>query len=244
MSLLLPVATRPRLPGSCLICGRACCRHYCICSYCEASLPRVQNHCHGCGLGFPGNALHENRCGRCHARQEFDYCFPAFPYTSPVDRLLTAFKFRGQFAAGFALSRIMADRLLQESGKRPLPELLLPVPLHRSRLRQRGFNQAWEICRVLSRQLAIAAKPRLLQKHRHTAAQAELSASRRRRNLRGAFSVANPVHLQDVNRVAIVDDVVTTMSTARELHRLLTGHGIRAIELWCLARAGERPVRM
>ena len=115
----------------------------------------------------------------------------------------------------------------------PLPARLVPVPLHRNRLRRRGYNQAVELARPLGRALGLPVAPRLCRRQRPTPAQAELTGSDRRRNVRGAFAVAAPVP----RHVAIVDDVVTTGSTVGELARVLRRAGAERVEVWAVARA-------
>ncbi|MEQ8954309.1 MAG: ComF family protein [Gammaproteobacteria bacterium] len=224
---------------ACLICEQPCTAHTGLCNWCIQELPYLADHCRQCGEAHAVQSLFKGRCGRCLAKPpQFDECVPVFHYASPVDRLITAFKYRSRFAAGSALAHLMAEHMRQLSHTRPLPQLLLPVPLHWRRLQQRGFNQSWLLCQLLSRQLDLPADVSTVIKQRHTEPQSELSGSaRRRRNLRGAFALRPGHGLSDVKHIAIIDDVVTTMSTAEELARMLRGHGIRRIELWCLARA-------
>lgn len=236
---LSPFDFRPRLPGACLLCSQACWREYSLCQQCESDLPYIGSCCRRCGEERAPASLFEGQCGRCAVQAPiFDSCMPVFNYAAPVDRLIAAFKYHGHFAAGFALANLLATRIRGELNNQPTPQLILPVPLHPRRLRRRGFNQAWELGRILSRQLAIPADPNLLLKIRNTEAQSELAAAaRRRRNLRRAFALDETRGLGNVKHVAIIDDVVTTMSTANEIGRVLRGHGIRRLELWCLARA-------
>jgi len=117
-----------------------------------------------------------------------------------------------------------------------MPQALLPVPLHYSRLYQRGFNQSLELTKRLARELTLPVDARLLQRHRATREQAQLGPKERRRNLRAAFSLkrANPYQ-----SAAIVDDVITTGTTAAELARLLRRSGTKQIQIWALARANS-----
>jgi len=118
------------------------------------------------------------------------------------------------------------------------PDLLIPVPLHRSRLKQRGFNQALEISKVVSKHTAIPLGDRLVQKVKNTQSQAELeSALKRKRIQRRAFSFSKTDMPGSVNHIAIIDDVVTTMATVKSLATCLESRGIRQVDVWCLARA-------
>jgi len=108
------------------------------------------------------------------------------------------------------------------------------VPLHPARLRQRGFNQALELARALSRRLAIPVDTRSCLRIRQTLPQAELDRKRRIKNLRGAFSVDG---LVGARHVAVLDDVVTTASTTGELAKALQRAGVARVEVWAAARA-------
>ena len=116
-----------------------------------------------------------------------------------------------------------------------LPDLLLSVPLHRRRLRQRGYNQALELARPLAQALHVPLRHDRLQRRRHTGAQTELDAVSRRRNVRGAFAVREGVALPA--HVAILDDVMTTGATLAECARVLRRAGVARVDVWALARA-------
>jgi ComF family protein len=113
------------------------------------------------------------------------------------------------------------------------PQLLIPVPLHPGRLRERGYNQALELARPLSRRLAIPLDYLSCRRTRPTQAQSELPMKERRKNVRGAFQVKGEI---PARHVALIDDVVTTGSTVTELTRLLKRHGVRRVQVWTLAR--------
>ena len=130
------------------------------------------------------------------------------------------------------LGELLADAL--EAAQVPRPEMLVPVPLHPHRLRTRGYNQALELARPVARRLALPLQVRAARRQRDTAAQSGLGAVARRRNVRGAFAVDAAVAGR---RVALVDDVVTTGHTVRELARAVVAAGAERVEVWCLARA-------
>ncbi len=119
----------------------------------------------------------------------------------------------------------------------PRPEVLLPVPLHPGRLIERGYNQALEIARSWSAELGIPVEHKFLTRVRATPSQALLSASQREANLRGAFACAPRGRYR---HVAVVDDIVTTGSTADAITRLLHRHGVECVEIWALARVYRR----
>ncbi|NIU62492.1 MAG: ComF family protein, partial [Pseudomonas stutzeri] len=117
----------------------------------------------------------------------------------------------------------------------PRPDLLLPVPLARRRLRQRGFNQAQMLADWLSRPLGIATDARVLERVLDTPAQQQLDAATRRRNLRQAFAIATGADVKG-RHLALVDDVLTTGATAEALARLLKRAGAERVDVYCLAR--------
>ena len=116
-----------------------------------------------------------------------------------------------------------------------LPTQLIPVPLHHTRLRERGFNQATELARRIGRELGIEIGLRCARRHRATQPQSLLSPTARRLNLRHAFSVQDTALAQ---HVAIVDDVMTTGHTGNELAKVLKQAGVQRVEVWVIARAG------
>ena len=155
----------------------------------------------------------------------------AFAYAKPVSQLVSKLKFRGQIQ----LARLFGELLADHIGCIGSPaQAVLPVPLHPRRLRSRGFNQALEIARPLSRALSLPMLTDTVHRHRDTQPQAEQSARQRERNIRGAFVPGKPVAYQCV---AIVDDVMTSGHTVSEIAKLLRQAGVGQIEVWCVARA-------
>jgi ComF family protein len=148
-----------------------------------------------------------------------------------MDHLIQLLKFQGQLAAATLLGNLLQEMLTQRTA--PLPEALLPVPLHPKRLAERGFNQALEIARVVSKPLAIPIIARTVQRHRPTPPQVSLNAKARRSNVRGAF---RRQQLIQAKHVAIIDDVITTGSTVTEIAGVLKKAGVEEIEVWALAR--------
>lgn len=155
----------------------------------------------------------------------------AFGYAPPVDQLLPRLKFHGDLAAG----RVLADGMARALATAPRPEALVPVPLHASRLRSRGYDQALELARPLARALGLPLLGGVLRRVRPTAPQTSLDRHARRRNLEGAFVVVGrgplPAH------VALVDDVLTTGATLRAAAQALRGAGVARVDGWACARA-------
>ena len=171
-------------------------------------------------------------CSACqHAPPPLTEVHASFLYGFPLDRLLPRLKFHRDLAAGRLLAQAMAASLSRQAR----PDALVPVPLHRSRLRERGFNQALELARPLGRMLGVPVRSDLLLRTRRTAPQSRLDAGARVGNLRHAFEAcvrsAPPLH------VALVDDVMTTGATLHAAADALFDAGIDRVDAWICARA-------
>ncbi len=226
-------------PPTCVLCQRRGQPLRDLCQPCQQSLPALNQPCPGCALPLPpgtGAAL----CGQCQqGRTRVHTTVAACRYAEPVSALITRFKYQRQLAAGRVLTSLLLDRIHAHYRGHNLPQLLLPVPLHPQRLRERGYNQSLLIARDLSQALRIPLATGLLQRHRRTSPQQGLSARERRHNLRNAFALSQTWTSNHYQCVALVDDVVTTMSTINEIVSVLQRGGERPpeIHLWCLARA-------
>lgn len=173
-------------------------------------------------------------CAACFARpRRFDAAFAALRLESPVREAIHALKYGARLDRARLLGELMAEALSDRA--EPLPDLLIPMPLHRWRLMRRGFNQAGEIARALARRLNLPVDVRCARRVRATADQIGLDAVQRRRNLRGAFSINRDLAGLSV---ALIDDVMTTGATFDELARAARRAGAARIEVWAAARAG------
>lgn len=164
--------------------------------------------------------------------------FAPLAYEYPVDRLVTGAKYRRRLQDARFLGELLAESLavaLREAAVEPV-DLVVPVPLHRRRLGERGYNQALEIARPVATALAVAVEPRACVRLRATPEQAGLSAAERRRNLRAAFAADSMVRGA---RVAIVDDVITTGSTVAAVAQSLRRAGAAEIQAWVVARTPD-----
>ena len=220
------------LPPRCLLCGDAGHDGLDLCRDCAAELPRNRSCCARCALPL---ALPAALCGRCQRHPPpWQAAWSPFRYGWPLDRLESRFKFSRELAAGRSLVALWQ----REARPIELPALIVPVPLHRARLRQRGYNQALELARPLARALGVPLRHDLLQRAHPTAAQSELDAPSRRRNVRGAFAVRPNAPLPA--HVAVLDDVMTTGATLAECARVLRRAGVARVDVWALARAPAR----
>lgn len=222
------------LPPRCLLCGGDGAQGRDLCAGCRGDLAANTRCCARCALPLQ---TAEPLCGRCLRRAPpFAGAWVPWRYGHPLDLLEARFKFHGDLAAG----RVLADLLVDAARVTPpaRPGLVVCVPLHRERLRERGYNQALELARPLAKALDLPLVADALVRTRATPAQTGLAAGARRRNLRDAFSLAPDVDLP--TRVAIFDDVMTTGSTLTECARILRRAGVRRIDVWALARVPGR----
>jgi len=220
------------LPATCLACGGRGQRPVLdLCVACAAELPLNTQACQRCAIPLQG--AEATLCGACLRRApqyELSYC--AYHYAYPIQHFVRGFKYGHSVAHARVLGELLATYLRQHH-LAPWPECFIPVPLAAERYRERGYNQATELGRVLERALAMPMRTDVLARTRHTAEQAGLSRRERRKNLRRAFTVTAaelPQH------IAILDDVVTTGSTANEIARTLKRAGIKRVEVWAVAR--------
>ena len=202
-----------------------------LCADCQADLPRLQHACLRCGVALETDTL-ARFCGTClQSPPHFQMTFSPYAYQTPVNYLITALKYQGRLSLVPVLAGVLAEHVEHCSAE--MVDALLPVPLHASKLRQRGFNQAHELARPLARRFGLPIMHQL-ERCRATEAQSSLHADERQQNVLNAFRIQQPF---DYQRVAIVDDVMTTGSTVNEIARLLSNAGVKKIQVWCVARA-------
>ena len=216
-------------PGACYACGVAIAGSASLCDACAARLKRVPTPCAACGEPEPTAA---SICARCRLNPpRWQHLIAPFQYRGLVRRYLLQLKFND---ARF-LSRTLCEQALPAFDSMTVkPEVLLPVPLHPTRLFERGYNQAEEVARVWSNLLAIPLDRRALRRQRATPSQSGLSAAKRRDNQRNAFAYRPRLKYR---HVAVIDDIVTTGATVDEITRLLHREGVEYVEVWALARA-------
>lgn len=226
------------LPSRCALCDAATDDGIELCRPCLGDLRRNDPCCRRCAEPLARN---EPLCGRCLKREPaFTSAFAGFRYAWPLDGLITRFKFSGNLAAGRTLALLFAERVRADSVE--LPTLIVPVPLHIRRLRERGYDQALELGRDIARELGMALSTDLLRRTRATPAQTGLDAKGRRRNVRDAFAIDDRAltRLPDRPSIALLDDVMTTGSTLGECATILRRAGFDTIHAWSIARAPAR----
>lgn len=195
--------------------------------------------CRVCGEPYRG-AGRDHDCPICRRRRRrFDRARACLLYErgpasndSPLVRVLHDYKYQRDVT----LAPLLADLLIDRA---PLPvdhDVIVPVPLHRDRLRWRGFNQAHLLARRLGRRCGVPVDPFLLVRARPTPPQVGLDEADRRRNVAGAFVAPRPLALAGRSTL-LVDDVYTTGATVEECARVLKRAGARRVDVLVLARA-------
>jgi ComF family protein len=219
-------------PPTCVLCGAPGDQGLDLCLGCLGDMPHNRHCCSRCALPLPPEHQAGNVCGECQRRPPpFDRCHAAFRYEDPVPMLVSAAKFRSRLNIARLLG-VCLLRSLRERGE-ALPTLIIPVPLHPRRLRERGYNQALELARPVSQGLGLPLDTKSCIRVQSTAPQAGLEKKARRRNVRGAFRAVRP---PSARHVALIDDVVTTGSTVSELTKVLHRAGVERVDVWTVAR--------
>jgi ComF family protein len=205
------------LPQRCPGCGGPAEAERLLCGPCAARIPALS-------FALCAHCLVRGREPVGCARHPLAQAWPALVYDERAALLVHALKYGGRPGLADAL----AERMARALPAAPAPDLVTAVPLHPARRRERGYNQAWRLAEGLADRLGVPALEDVLERVRHTPAQARLDPAARRRNLAGAFRVRDAGRYRD-RRVLIVDDVLTTGATLDAC-------------LATLARAGARPV--
>jgi len=238
-------------PARCIVCQRAvkqgqieygkeAHRSSDICADCLDAMPRNEHCCPRCAVPLASdysNGDHSNEvlCGRCIRQPPaFDYTYSLFRYEGSIVSLIHQLKFSQKIGHARSLGGLLAEASTEYINRKGVPDVLLPVPLHQRRLRQRGFNQSSELARSLAKTWACPIMFDEIGRGRKTESQTGLNARQREKNIRGAFRLVSEV---DFDHVLIIDDVVTTGSTVNELARLLKKAGVKRVGVLSVARA-------
>ena len=230
---------RRAFPDCCVFCGADAFGY--ICFSCRADLPRIEDPCGRCNQpvgkfrsrAAQGRGAYRVDCADCQQRPPpFDHARAAVLYDFPMDVALKAYKFGHALYYVPAFAELLFAEFLLNFDE---SDALVPVPLHRWRYATRGFNQATELCRHLGRAAGVPVVTNI-RRNRWTRPQSNLDAASRRRNLKGAFSVMGRL---DCRHPLIVDDVMTTGETARQLTRALLDAGAKTVNVLTVARAAD-----
>lgn len=217
------------LPPLCILCGDNGFAHYDLCRACYHELPRIDSNCSQCGTYF--KQLRGDLCSHCiNLPPPFDRTIAPFMYSQSIAYLIKTLKFHNHYKNARLLGSLLADQVMAENAH---ADCLIPMPLHRNRYRERGFNQTIEIGRIVSKQLRIPLSLTECIRKRDTPHQVGLSASQRQMNVQDAFAMVRPLQGK---RVAIIDDVMSTGASVRELAKVLKQAGVMRVEVWVCAR--------
>lgn len=196
-----------------------------ICVLCGLPSACQQDLCHGCKADLPWikNPLPDNTIA-------------LFNYQKPINHLIRELKFNGKLIYARILGELMAEKLKHYYAQQDLPEIIIPVPLHKKRLCERGFNQAIELARPIAKTLKIPLDVHSCMRIKHTEAQALMPAKQRGNNIQHAFAIRKNI---GAKHIAIIDDVMTTGNTINELHSTLYASNIKKIDIWLCAKTSH-----
>ncbi len=200
-----------------------------LCTGCRSLLEPPENPCQICAkpLNQPDGV-----CGECRSDSPaFSHTHCAAIYQAPVDIWVQQLKFGERLDR----ARIMAEALLEPLSAVPTDVPIIPVPLHPSRLRKRGYNQAYEMAKIIAKQQKRPLLSDVLVRIKNTAMQAELHEKQRAANVRAAFKVVKPI---THDTVLLLDDVMTTGQTLRSVSKCLIQAGVKEVQVVVFARSG------
>ena len=217
------------LPARCVLChGPGQPPSLDLCAACEADLPWLAGACARCGEPSA------EPCACAGLARPYARCHAAFDYAFPLDRLVQALKYEGALANARVLGHALAQSLRRAAREADV-DAIVPVPLHRARLVERGFNQSLEIARFTADRLDLVVDGRALRRLRVTTPQVGLTRAERAANVRKAFA-ADRSRVAG-RHVALLDDVVTTGATSAAAADALLAAGAVTVDVWCVARA-------
>jgi len=229
----------PRVCAGCGACddsvrGRALCP---VCADSAARVPSPVCNCCGIPITHPSG---QGVCSVCLTeRQYIRHCRSIFVYDgdTPLARAILAFKHGGTAGLAIDFAELMAAQLPAAASASDW-DLLVAVPIHASRFRQRGYNQAQLLAGQLGKRLGVPSPAAVLLRQRATPPQ-HGSRAQRRRNVRGAFAVRRTAQVKD-KRILLIDDVLTTGATLRECARMLLNAAAASVDALTLARVLRR----
>lgn len=223
-------------PMQCRLCDQA--TENSVCTACYAELPHQQHACAQCAVPFAKIDTMETTasdqawiCGECLAHPPpFAQVLTPFRYQTPLIQMISRFKYQGALSDGRLLGSWLGHYVQVHS--EPV-DLIIPIPLHPNRLRQRGFNQSAELAHWVSRIMQVPWHADVLHRVKVGSEQQGLPRMARQHNMQGVFQVVKqPV----ATTVALVDDVMTTGATVRAAARCLRKAGVSRVVVWVVAR--------
>jgi len=207
-----------------------------VCQSCWGKIKRnLPPFCHSCGRRLEKQNFSKNICPVCLKQKlHFDRAFSPCVYEGVIKELIHAFKYSNKDYLGFTLSRLMTEFIKEYNVPIDFMDLIVPIPLHNTRFREREFNQAEILSKYIASEFKKAFAPGALLRHRNTKTQTGLEINQRRLNVSGSFSITNPADIKGKN-ILLVDDVLTTGSTSSEAALALKNSGANIVFVLTLA---------
>ena len=225
-------------PPVCLLCRQSLppeMRNDSLCAFCRGTIEfNVPPFCSQCSRHLDKSG---NVCRQCaDASHDFDEAWAAVLYNREMRHLIDLFKYAGKTGLAKEFSRCIISFLEQYSIRLDNYDLVVPVPLHSSRMRERGYNQGELLSRQVAKTLHLPCVPEILHRRRATEYQARLSPKQRWTNIDGAFRIKHSERFQNKS-ILVVDDLFTTGTTASEIAKILKRSGAGRVGILTLAIA-------
>ena len=204
-----------------------------LCARCYQRLPWITHACERCALPLLGS--NAPICGACNRRElYFDHASSPFHFEGFIRDAIYEFKFNNKLNQGKLLAQLLLRYI--EKNQLEVPELIIPVPLYKKRIQKRGYNQALEIARIISKELRCELVYNEIYRNRDTSVQMDLPAKQRHKNVKDAFSAKENSLILKNKHICIIDDVMTTGNTVNEVARCVRKAGVEKVDIWCVAR--------
>lgn len=223
-------------PPACLLCRKNLLTHG-ICDACRDGFDVLSSpSCTVCGSKFPTDAGGDHLCGRCIKKKPtFDIAASVYLYEGGLSRAVRLLKYSKKSLVGSHLGGLMKNHRLSDISY----DAIVAVPLHISRLRERGFNQSQLLAEGLCKNMSLHSDKYILERVRPTGSQAGMSSKERQANVRGAFCLRRGVDVSG-KRILLIDDVYTTGATVKECSAVLKKAGASVVNVLTLARVVEK----
>ena len=225
-------------PAGCLLCAAtpSKSKNDYLCNSCLGDLQENRHACSLCALPII-DSTSTPLCAEClKSPPVFDGCLSAYVYAQPLEWMIQQLKFSEKLSYAPLLSSLMLRYLRVRVPKQSPADVIIPMPLHSRRLKERGFNQSLLLIEPIAAELGIPVDSNSCQRVLDTPHQTGKTARQRKQNIKGAFRFDNQ---KGYKRVIIFDDVITTGSSVGELSKVLRRAGVKRIDVWSLARAGK-----
>ncbi|NQY62688.1 MAG: ComF family protein [Alteromonadaceae bacterium] len=212
--------------SSCDLCGGRCSHYVLLCQYCTDDLP-LFNHQY-----TQGDLLNWPAINQALTNNQFDHLVCLSPHIWPFNQWLSQFKYQGRFELASLFAHQLYDhwQTLTKNHVLTKPQAIMSVPLHSQKWQSRGYNQAHFIARHFAERVTIPYLDSALERIKKTTSQVGKTGNERRKNLKNAFAI-NVNNREVIEHVLLIDDVVTTGSTANEICKLLKKNGTKTVTL-------------